>query len=528
MRNISKKEKIIVWALTLILTAIIFLPHFIGWFNQTNTARFTYLAEPDIQDLNAYFSWIKQSTEGSWTFSDLFTTEKSSGFFHPIFLLIGKLVNLGIPMGIAWYAMRILANTILVWTLYKFLSVLLPEIKQRVWSLIIITFGGGFGWLIGNWAADAAQPEATIFQSLRWPFIFSLGISLLTLALLNAYLHIKTGKLKYSWLGGLWTLLLVFVHLYDVVVFYAVTITFIVIFFTAKKAWPSLQSYYRLIPLLLLPIVGLIYYYWLFSSDWVFLANTQFTMLGRGLLYYLLGFGTIVCFAAAGIVQQYKTTKFSLPFLFLIIWVLIQSLLILSPLSFQRKMIMGLIVPIGVLSGVGFSFLIEGLKRLAVPKLLKTVLAVVLISIFIISVPTNILIIAQDINNVSSHNFPYFIDDDMSNSLSWLDAELSDKTILASYSTSNIIPRYTGNRVVAGHFAQTINVEVKQQFIEYFFAGKMKRDLQQKFLKEHNIGYVYYGPQEKLIGPDWMKNVPDLYELTYSNPDINIYKVINE
>lgn len=522
---LTKKETIFLWIWNALLLVIIFFPHIVGTLNSNTELHFSLLAEPEIEDLNAYFAWIRQASEGRWLFSDLFTTEPSSGFFHPIFLVMGKLVQSGIPLAIVWYGMRIAANSFLVFSLYKLLALLLPEQRQRFWSLILITLGGGFGWLVANMSADSAQTEATIFQSLRWPFMYSFAIGLMILAFKNTYLLLQTKNTVYAWWGGVWGLLLGFIHLYDVVVLYPALLALIGLHILKNPSWRTRYVLYKTLPLLLLPAPALGYYVWLFTSDWIFFANTQFVMRGQGPVYYLLGFGALPLLAMAGIFILYKKRE-SNALQFLLVWILAQSLLILSPLSFQRKLIMGLIVPIGALAGVGISYGFEKLIAAKVPRLLKTALAILIIALLGMSFTTNGVVLARDIQNAKNKQFPYFIPAAARRSMEWLNTQTDNGGVMALFPTGNIIPRFTGRHTYVGHWAQTINSEVKNKLAYDFYAGKMTPERSTQLLRDNFIGYVYYGYAEQEYQPfDWFAHATDIFINVYDQDGIRIYAV---
>ncbi len=84
-----------------------------------------------------------------------------------------------------------------------------------------------------------------------------------------------------------------------------------------------------------------------------------------------------------------------------------------------------------------------------------------------------------------------------------------DTVILSETTAGNYIPVYSGNTVYVGQ-ANTVNTEQKEPVVKDFFAGNMTSAQAQSFLKENNLHYIFFGPQESEDG-----GIMDLAE-TYS------------
>jgi hypothetical protein len=113
---------------------------------------------------------------------------------------------------------------------------------------------------------------------------------------------------------------------------------------------------------------------------------------------------------------------------------------------------------------------------------------------------------------------------DFYNGLKWLEAKTDHKTVvLSKITTGNYIPAYSGNFVYLGSTGETPDFEVRTEKVNEFFSGNLSEKQALKFLKEENISYIFYGPQEK---ENSIKDISSYTFLTvvYQSPLVIIYE----
>lgn len=87
---------------------------------------------------------------------------------------------------------------------------------------------------------------------------------------------------------------------------------------------------------------------------------------------------------------------------------------------------------------------------------------------------------------------------DFYNGLKWLEEKTDRSSIVLSKITAgNYIPAYSGNFVYLGHVVETPNYDDRIGKADEFFSGNLEEKQALEFLKTENVGYVFYGPQEK-------------------------------
>jgi hypothetical protein len=95
--------------------------------------------------------------------------------------------------------------------------------------------------------------------------------------------------------------------------------------------------------------------------------------------------------------------------------------------------------------------------------------------------------------------------------------------VLSETTAGNYIPVYAGRTVFVGH-ANTVQAEEKQGTVNMFFRGGMNQQEARKFLADHRVSLVFFGPQEKEDGglSDLRPVYPFFIEV-YKNSYVSVY-----
>lgn len=497
--KISKKELkfLILWSSLII--ALVLLPHLYGWLTAPQEKQFTNLSLYYTEDTNSYFAWINQAKEGHILFEDMYTTESHQrAFFHPLFLVIGLISKtFSIPIIALWYVGQIIANLFLCFSVYLFLNFFIKKRGQRILAFVLATTSAGLGWVFGLASVDTWMPEAIIYQSMGWPLLFPLAIALMLCIFLLFFKAQALKKLKYIFYAGLLALLLAFVHPYDIATIYAVLgIYTLYLIFQSRTIKEHLL---RLSILLILSLPASLYNFYLISKNPVFHQWAQSKTLSPPLYSYLLGFGILIPLALWGGVRALREKRERL--YFLLIWVLASFTLVYLPFNFQRRLIMGVQIPLVILASIPLFKLVASLKGkgtiVSFPKI------IVLGYIFLILSATNINYFGSSFLALKGGNYPWYLEKKTVEAMEWLDKNShSQEVVFASRKTGNFIPRFSGNKAFIGHWDQTINLAEKQEVVKNFFAGKLSLHEQRRLFENYGVEYIFFGPYEKAITKD--------------------------
>jgi hypothetical protein len=116
---------------------------------------------------------------------------------------------------------------------------------------------------------------------------------------------------------------------------------------------------------------------------------------------------------------------------------------------------------------------------------------------------------------------------DIVEGLTWLQVYTPrSSVVLTGMTTGNYTPVYAGNTAFVGH-ANTVKLEEKLAAVDNFYKKHLTLSEEMAWLREVNISYIFYGPEESDLsgGVEDLKTLyPDLTEV-YKNAMVRIYKV---
>lgn len=542
--NPDAVERRRVWAVIAAALLAIALPYV--WAALITPAGFEYaglLYNPD--DQNVHLAWARQARDGHFFFRDLFTTEGlvngERPFFTNIFSwLLGVISSTGVPLVVVYHAARLLGAALTLWWFYALCATLTADRRVRFTALLLAAFGGGAGWLAplfhqvpllrGRAFVDRPDleifglshpmmPEAFTFAS---AFVFSLNIvsmALLTLVYLLTRRACVSGSWRTALGAGCAALLLANIHTYDVLPLNVVMLLW--------AAWSSpLARGIRtradgstpadnpriswmaplLIVLFTLPPLG--YQAMVFARSAEFQTKALTPTPAPTPLDILLSYGLLMPLALWGVWSALRDRRFAAargPLLLMTAWTVVTLLLIYAPVSFARKMIEGVHLPLCFLAACGLVDAVSRVPGMAV----RRALAGGAIALMCVS---SLQFVAWCIGNAQDNNRsrpglmpPLYLPATDSAALRFLDAlpasQKAGRAVLCLPLLGNYLPRETGMHVFIGHWAETLNYKERKlsQTIR-FYRGEMAADEARAWLRDNRIGYVVSGSYEKQLG----------------------------
>ena len=229
------------------------------------------------------------------------------------------------------------------------------------------------------------------------------------------------------------------------------------------------------------------------------LGGTRFIGLRLVLLLAIVGAVWILCrMRRAGDRAQ---EGFSRELLLPVVWVVVGSGLLYLPVSFQRKLIEGLHLPLCLLAAVALVSIHERLHG-------RMSFALLLVVFVLLTVPSNVVFVADCLDHVAVNNVdmlrylmpPVYLTAQEKTALTWLEAKAPrDAVVLASSLIGNHIPAHTSCRVVAGHWAETLNLGRMLEQIGYFYWPGRDPATRKQILRNTGTDFVFYGPPERLV-----------------------------
>lgn len=499
---LTRKELIKVGFWTFFILVIVFSPQLFGWLMAPAGQVYADNLLGEWYDANAYRSFIRQAVEGDWFFKIKYTTEPHSSWYtHPVFLIMGLTTYyLKIPKAVVWHFTQALSLIIFSYSLYFFISYFIAKKEVRFFIYILTYLAGGLGFLLylfvfvfkfqGSHSLsallcsffDVSIDEAAIAGSLFWPFLHALSLSLIIWIFILILEMTRAGSYKLALLAGFLGLVLSLIHYYDMPTVWLVS-TIYLGFFYQFKYWKQYLIFF------IISFLPIFYHLSVLRID-VFRAQANYLMLTPQPLLVILGFSPLIFLTISGII--YILFKKKKNFYFLVVWVVLIPFLIYLPSTFQRKLILGAIVPIGI---IGFWFLNLIWQKLKTAKFfLKLFLRPLIIIFIIINFSTFFLCNYLLWREVLSLQFPLYLSQEIVDSFRWLEKNTSrDQSIMTSYEMGNFIPVYSGNFSFVGHSPQTKNFKEKAYKEKDFYnLEKSLNDSERiNFLKQYYLDYVF-------------------------------------
>jgi hypothetical protein len=527
-----------------IILVVSCLPYVVGYLATPPDRVFGGFLLDEI-DSNTYLAKMQQGARGQWTATLLHTPEDHPALvLYVFYLALGHLAALfDLPLILVYQVTRLLCGLVLLMSLYLFLCLFLEELQTRWVAYLLAATGSGVGWLIaaiaGSLALGGISPidfwlmEAYVFFTL---FLFpqsALAMALLLGVLGGMALSFRRESVWRLWLLALGCgLALAILNPYVLVVAAVVLVGgywLAVWILRCRLPWREGLALAALGILLAPPMA---YYALQFNSHPVwrsFLA--QDVVPSPPIWYYMAGYGFIFLLALPG--AWHVLRKRDERQLLLVAWPVVALLAVYMPLSGQRRMIFGAVIPLSALAAIGLgAIVLPGIQRSRLASWLSargyskerlgrvmTVLIVALVSM------SNLFLVASSTLSATLGHPAVTQPVAVEEAIAWLGEHSSpDDVILSSYRVGNIIPARIGRRVVWGHWDETAFYAEKEADVTAFFAGGIPEAERQAILRRYGVDYVLYGPAEQTLG-GFEPSGGSYLEEVYRNREVVIYYV---
>ncbi len=543
---ISRGEfKFIVYSF-LLIGVFISIPYVWGYLTAPEDLTFTGFTM-GVHTMYSHTDWMNQVKEGHL----LFTTNRTSEnlpylFLNTLYLLLGLLsVATGLSNITIYNLFYIVSAFIFFLILYYFIAMFFSDIKIRKTTLIITMTSSGFGFIF--WIFFKAFNYTPLFFSENLPLgsrIFPIDLWLTDaisfLTLYSGYIHHVVGVIfilltfiflikgwenrdsKYVLYSAIMTFVLGTFHLYDVVMIYVILTIFV--FLSAYKGniiW-KLRMYVMFITVSIPPMV---------FNFYVFVLNPEFNrltladpMLSPNPYSYVLGFGLPLLLASyyiyKKVIYDIKNTDFRTLLLFS--WIIGSFALAYAPIIVQRRLQLGLNIPIAILASYA-------LFEFVLPKVKENRSNLVLASLIVLMMPTNVLWIAKETFKVNQHGYPpheypYYINNLDLKALDWLEENtVSSEVVFSGNQIGEVIAGRLSHRVFLGFGGMTLNYTYKEKVFEEFFNANDERRME--ILRYANASYFYYGAEEAEM-TNFDPEAASYLKKVFENPRVRIYKVV--
>jgi len=486
------------------------LPYLIAYLTTPADLFYTgFLSNP--VDGNTYLAKMQQGLRGEWLCRLAYTAEPHQGeFLFTYYVLLGHVARwTRLPLIVVFHLARVINGFALLLVLYYVAAHFVDEVLERRFAFVIASLGSGLGWLLAlgeGMTVDLWVPEGYVFYSLYVNPHFPLAMAVMVLTLLWSVT--PWGKAGVDWQRlialALCAAILGVVQPFCLLTVGAVLLVYAIVRWgrSHRPPWREIASG-AVIGAAGLPLA--INDYLVSARNPAFASwSEQNQTLSPPPWDYAAGYGVVLLLALVGLWKAARQRRDK--DVLLTLWVVCTAVLLYAPLRLQRRLAMGLIVPLGMLATMGWY---------ALPRRCRRQRWLVWAGASL----THIFLIGVSLVGALTRHEALFVTGDERAALDWLAAQAApDALVIAAPQTGLYIPAWTGRRVFYGHRFETANAQVRQrQLIAFFESGE-------RSLLRERPDYLFYGPRERVLsGEEWQ---PDpSWKLAFRQGDVSVYAI---
>jgi len=506
-------------------------PYLLNFFSTPAGCHYTWILPPYPEDSFGYMAWAQQAAQGHLLFQLKFTALPHSAFlFHPFFLVAGWLSRLFAGnVGFTLFVLKEVGVVFFLLTFFKYADYLGLNRFQSTVATILVGVSYGLGGLLAcfgladpssRFSGDLWLVDMNTFWCLLWNPLFPYSLTLMLLALFWLDRGSRDGRKSDFWLAGAATGILALIHPYSQPLLFSFAIVITMLRRKASALIYLTRYFSAAIPFVV--YVGLV------AALHPLISRHDSTgeMTSPSLLTYVLGFGLPLLFCVAGLaVGREQLMKRCWP---VTVWFVLSVALAYLPFWFQRKLIFGAHIPLCIVAAISLDLL---LNRFSNPRTRgwATVAAAVVLLPLLVSTPAYLLTSEnrEVRNNVDGY---YYINSDVMDGLHFLKTGTKPRDVVfATVETSRLIPGIAGNTVVWGHWAQSVDLAERQNWITNLFnahADWTDTNRGREFWGT-NIQYIFAdGPFKQSLeqGRSRWQVILNEADVVFTNRSVAIYK----
>jgi len=517
---VERKEWRWVALVTLALVIVSSLPYVLAWAAAPEDAQFTGLLVNPL-DGHSYIAKMRQGLEGSWRFHLVFTPEPHAG--APVFLfylVLGHLARwTGLPLVAIYHAGRVLAGAALLVLLYRLVTLLMDDRRQRRFTFFLLALSSGLGWLVapltGYLTADLWVPEAFTFYSILYNPHFPLAIGLMLVVFIALARPGRPPGWREGFVAVAASLGLGIVQPFGVIPVYATLAVWLALrWLRDRRLDRRTAGVTALVGLAAVayPLYGML----AIEADPVLAAwNAQNQTPSPPVWDWLLSLGVLAALAIPGLALALR--RRSDGDLLLVAWVLAVGVGMYAPLALQRRLALGVQTPAAILAAMGWWEAVR--PRLRARRRGPAGGVVLGFSALTHGFLMGMLVLA------ALQGEPrFYLRTGEPQAFEWLREQVShDQVVLCAPQNGMFVPAWAGQRVVYGHPFETVDAERREVQVEAYFAGAMSTAERESFLQENRVGYVLVGPRERVLKGGGVETGD--WPVVFEAGDVRIYQV---
>src|SRR5581483_11002290 len=456
------------WWWTLFMVALTSAPYVMNWWSTPPGYHYLWILPPYPEDSFGYMAWARQAADGALLLKLKYTALPHAPFlFHPLFLVCGWLSALfSCDVAMVFFWMKALGVVIFLNAFYRYSDFLGLSAGESIVATILLGISSGLGgifMLIGitnPWArlsTDLWMPEVSTFWSLLWNPLFPFSLATMLLSIFWMDRGTRDSRPADLWRSGLACAGTALLHPYSLPLLFILTVIVATVR-QGRDAFAYLWRYFAAAAPFAIYVAAIPHFQPLVAQH-----SVTGQMKSPTPLEYVFGFGPLLVVVILGIValrRQFLNRSWQL-----LVWFAAALALAYLPVWFQRKFVFGAQIPLTIVGALVVFSAFKSIRRRA-GKSVATTLAIILLPVFC---STSIYILAQALREVRENRTDaYYLTDEMVNALDNLrERSRRDDVVLATISTSRLIPALCGDTAMWGHWAMSVDRQQREEQIRH-------------------------------------------------------------
>ena len=540
----ESRIKIHLFFVSLLLVIFSLIPYFYLYLNSPSGYKYSWTTYLNPTDNYVYYSFIEQASQGKLIFSNYYSSEGDwGGMIRPLWLLVGWFGSLlGVSPMLSFHLFRLLLITLFVFVVYKFLSLFIDNLKQRVLALYLFFFTSGLGWIYlllhpyfwlrNHWSQipfDFMMPESLPFFSiLVSPHFIASWILLLAgvILLWQSVTSVGSG-LRFSVWAGVLLAFLFFMH-----PFYVPLVSVLgVIFFAFSLFFPSKQLGIKKILLRLAIVLAIsslpIWYYWFLGiydfSLYIKAGQNLLPSPDFGIAFYT--FGAAWLLAVIGGWFYYKQYGFDRRLLFLASWTILGWFFIYAPVPWQRRLAEGWYFPLIILASFAlFKFEKKFKKASSLLFYGRYFFYGLLLVLFLTG---NLVVVFFNSYLLSSKLWgTFYYPIELAQAGRWLKENTAESSVIITNDDDAMVklPFFAQRRIYFAHLVETVFSRAKFNQLVWLFTNDNFAERKYSFLRQARIKFIIFN-KDKGDFSNFNPSNKDFLQPVWQQGDLVIFKV---
>lgn len=521
---------------------VAFVPTIVGLIAPPQGTSYTGISSTAPGDVNVYLSYLEQARQGRLVFQDLYTaTAQHATLLNPFWLMFGLLGALLHLMPLATYLlMRAALGAAMLWVLWRCCAFFYSDRGIRRTAYVLSVFASGVGaWFMPfldnryhGAIPEHALPmdlwvsEAFTFLTLRHSPHFIAATALILLSVLFLIRSVERDSRRDALLAGASMLGLFSFHPFHVVSLGTVTAVWAGAVMFGWIGVPR-RSIAHLAIAWSVAIPAVLFHVLLTVFDPVSSGRaTQNILLTTPPLVTIISYGFLLLCAILGgrtlVREQSVRTKM------LVLWGFAHVVSLYLPIFFNRRLTHGLNIALALIAA---PLCYKLVKRLSASGKKQTANAGFVAALAVLAFGTsNLWIFAQDLSYVSQKGRApehlFYVSNDYKDAFRWLERNGNEQTVvLSGVITGNLVPAWSGRKVVIGHSVETLDFKEVRESVITFFSGDTTDAWRLDFLKKNAVTHMVLGYREQAIIEFDPAAAPYLVT-AYRNAAVTIYRAV--